>query len=263
MGYAFGFDFLERLRIACIGVTDDSKGSVVVERVCETFCHLPGSVCDDRHARAGHVARITTPARVYRDEISHRSAEHHGVKQRPVGDSVRSVRHLRPPALALTLNELALHPTVKPIAMIADAMKDVSRRSGIVLDLFGGSGSTLIAAHKTGRRARLCELDPIYCDRILRRWEIFAKDEAEHVACGWASRPPSEDPELGRRRAADDAGMIWRTVARRPKRDPEGASGIAASRAIGRARVMGSILLVRNAHAVPRPSRVTGNGERS
>jgi DNA modification methylase len=79
------------------------------------------------------------------------------------------------------LDELALHPTVKPVAMIADAIKDVSRRNGIVLDLFGGSGSTLIAAHKTGRRARLCELDPIYCDRILQRWEKFAKDDAELI----------------------------------------------------------------------------------
>jgi DNA modification methylase len=60
--------------------------------------------------------------------------------------------------------ELALHPTVKPVAMIADAIKDVSRRGGIVLDLFGGSGSTLIAAHMTGRHARICEIDPIYCD---------------------------------------------------------------------------------------------------
>ena len=49
------------------------------------------------------------------------------------------------------LEELALHPTVKPVAMIADAIKDVSRANGIVLDLFGGSGSTLIAAHKTGQ----------------------------------------------------------------------------------------------------------------
>jgi DNA modification methylase len=80
--------------------------------------------------------------------------------------------------------ELALHPTVKPAAMIADAIKDVSRRGGIVLDLFGGSGSTLIAAHMTGRRARLCELDPIYCDRIIARWEAFAKDDAEQIACG-------------------------------------------------------------------------------
>jgi len=82
------------------------------------------------------------------------------------------------------MDELELHPTVKPVAMIADAIKDVSQRNGIVLDLFGGSGSTLIAAHKTGRRAYLCELDPIYCDRIIRRWEEYAKDEAELIACG-------------------------------------------------------------------------------
>jgi DNA modification methylase len=91
------------------------------------------------------------------------------------------------------LEELALHPTVKPVRMIADAIKDVSRRCAIVLDLFGGSGSTLIAAHKTGRRARLCELDPAYCDRILRRWEIFAKDDAELIACGWAARAASPE----------------------------------------------------------------------
>jgi DNA modification methylase len=83
------------------------------------------------------------------------------------------------------MEELALHPTVKPVAMIADAIKDVSQRNGIVLDLFGGSGSTLIAAHKTGRRARLVELDPLYCDRILARWEVYAKDDAIQLACGW------------------------------------------------------------------------------
>ncbi len=82
------------------------------------------------------------------------------------------------------LDELALHPTVKPVQMIADAIKDVSQWGAIVLDLFGGSGSTLIAAHKTGRRGYLCELDPIYCDRIIRRWEAYAKDEAELIACG-------------------------------------------------------------------------------
>jgi DNA modification methylase len=80
------------------------------------------------------------------------------------------------------LDELALHPTVKPVAMITDAIKDVSHRGGVVLDLFGGSGATMIAAHKTGRRARLCELDPVYCDRILKRWETFAKDDAELIA---------------------------------------------------------------------------------
>jgi DNA modification methylase len=83
------------------------------------------------------------------------------------------------------LEELELHPTVKPVAMIVDAIKDVSKRKGIVLDLFGGSGSALIAAHKTGRRAYLCELDPVYCDRIIRRWETYAKDEAERIASGY------------------------------------------------------------------------------
>jgi len=67
--------------------------------------------------------------------------------------------------------ELAMHPTVKPVALIADAIRDCSRRGEIVLDCFGGSGSTLIAAEKTGRIGRLIEYDPLYCDTIVRRWE--------------------------------------------------------------------------------------------
>ena len=82
------------------------------------------------------------------------------------------------------MDELTLHPTVKPVQMIADAIKDVSGRGDIVLDLFGGSGSTLIAAEKTGRRAFMMELDPVYCDRILQRWEKYTKDEAELLVCG-------------------------------------------------------------------------------
>ncbi len=66
--------------------------------------------------------------------------------------------------------ELSMHPTIKPIAMIEDAIKDVTRRGEIVLDPFGGSGSTLIAAEKCGRRARLIEIDPLYCDVIVRRY---------------------------------------------------------------------------------------------
>lgn len=85
------------------------------------------------------------------------------------------------------LEELALHPTVKPVRMIADAIRDVSGRGDIVLDLFGGSGSTLIAAEKTGRRARLVELDPLHCDTIIARWEKIAKDEAEQLVCGWSA----------------------------------------------------------------------------
>lgn len=79
------------------------------------------------------------------------------------------------------MEELALHPTVKPVQMIADAIRDVSGRGDIVLDTFGGSGSTLIAAEKTGRRGYLCEMDRTNCDRTLARWEAYAKDDAEQL----------------------------------------------------------------------------------
>lgn len=82
------------------------------------------------------------------------------------------------------MDELSLHPTVKPVSMIVDAIKDVSKRNDIVLDAFGGSGSTLIAAHKAGRRGYLIELDPIYVDRIVRRWQSYANDDAVHAETG-------------------------------------------------------------------------------
>lgn len=85
---------------------------------------------------------------------------------------------------ASRLEELALHPTVKPVALLADAMLDCSHRNGIVLDAFGGSGSTMIAAERTGRRARLVELDPIYVDRAVRRWQAFAGENAVHAETG-------------------------------------------------------------------------------
>jgi DNA modification methylase len=69
--------------------------------------------------------------------------------------------------------DLALHPTVKPVALVADAIKDVTKRGEIVLDGFGGSGTTLLAAERTGRIARLIELDPLYCDVICRRYEAI------------------------------------------------------------------------------------------
>ena len=80
--------------------------------------------------------------------------------------------------------ELAMHPTVKPVAMIADAIRDCSKRGQIVLDAFGGSGSTLIAADKTGRIARLIEYDPLYCDTIVRRWETLTGKRAVLAATG-------------------------------------------------------------------------------
>jgi DNA modification methylase len=71
------------------------------------------------------------------------------------------------------LEELSMHPTVKPVALVADAMKDCSRRNGLVLDPFAGSGTVLIAAERTGRRARTLEIDPHYVDVAVRRWQDY------------------------------------------------------------------------------------------
>jgi len=71
-----------------------------------------------------------------------------------------------------------VHPTQKPVALPEEAIINSSKGSDIVLDLFGGSGSTLIAAEKTGRKARLMELDPKYCDVIVKRWEDFTGKKA-------------------------------------------------------------------------------------
>jgi DNA modification methylase len=77
--------------------------------------------------------------------------------------------------------ELALHPTVKPVALVADAIRDCSRRGETVLDPFGGSGTTLIVAERTGRVARLIEFDPAYCDTIIRRFEHLTGKRASHA----------------------------------------------------------------------------------
>ena len=80
--------------------------------------------------------------------------------------------------------DLQLHPTVKPVALIADLIRDCSRRNGVILDPFGGSGTTLIAAERTGRHARLIELDPLYVDCAVRRWEHLTNGRAVHAASG-------------------------------------------------------------------------------
>ena len=73
---------------------------------------------------------------------------------------------------------LAMHPTVKPVALVADVLLDASARGGLVLDPFLGSGSTLIAAEKVGRRAYGIEIDPGYVDCAIRRWERWTGKKA-------------------------------------------------------------------------------------
>lgn len=81
-------------------------------------------------------------------------------------------------------NLLKLHPTVKPVRMLADALMDASARGDIVLDPFLGSGSTLIAAERVGRVCRGIELDPRYVDTAIRRWQRYTGLKATHAASG-------------------------------------------------------------------------------
>jgi DNA modification methylase len=76
------------------------------------------------------------------------------------------------------MDDLKMHPTVKPVDMIADAMKDCSRRGSIILDSFCGSGSTIMAAEQVGRRAYCIEIDPGYADVAIRRWQRSTKKDA-------------------------------------------------------------------------------------
>jgi DNA modification methylase len=76
------------------------------------------------------------------------------------------------------------HPTQKPVELPERAINNSSKKGQLVLDLFGGSGSTLIACEKTGRHARLMELDPRYCDVIVKRWQQFTGKTATLEATG-------------------------------------------------------------------------------
>ena len=76
------------------------------------------------------------------------------------------------------MDELAAHPTVKPVAMVADALKDCTRRGDIVLDTFAGSGTTILASERVGRRAYAMEFEPRYLDVAIRRWQAFTRRDA-------------------------------------------------------------------------------------
>jgi DNA modification methylase len=90
------------------------------------------------------------------------------------------------------LAELAMHPTVKPVALVADAIRDCSKRGGIILDPFAGSGTVIIAAEKTGRVARALELHPHYVDVAVRRWQDYAGQDARNAKTGLTFAQTSE-----------------------------------------------------------------------
>lgn len=82
------------------------------------------------------------------------------------------------------LNDLAMHPTVKPVALLVEAIKDCTKRGDYVLDLFGGSGSTLLACERVGRRGLLLEIEPRFVDLTIRRWQDFTGKDVVHARTG-------------------------------------------------------------------------------
>ena len=101
--------------------------------------------------------------------------------------------------------ELSMHPTVKPVPMIMDAIKDTSKHGEIVLDPFGGSGSTLIAAEKTKRRARLIEFEPGYCEVTIKRWQKLVRQAAVLEATGETFETVLASRSAEMERLADEA----------------------------------------------------------
>jgi hypothetical protein len=98
---------------------------------------------------------------------------------------------------------LGMHPTVKPLALVADAIMDCSKRGALVLDAFAGSGTTLIAAERTGRKGYGIELDPYYIDTILRRFDEVYGLKAVHTP----TNKTFEEIETGRVAKARDGGQ--------------------------------------------------------
>jgi DNA modification methylase len=82
------------------------------------------------------------------------------------------------------LEDLQSHPTVKPVALVSDAMKDCTRRGDIVVDTFSGSGTTILAAERVGRRAFALEIEPRFVDVAIRRWQSFTRKDAIHLESG-------------------------------------------------------------------------------
>ena len=108
------------------------------------------------------------------------------------------------------MDELAVHPTVKPVAMVAEALKDCTRRGDIVLDTFAGAGTTILAGERVGRRAYSLEIEPKYVDVAIRRWQAFTRRDAVHADTGQTfeevaggrkdAQPAPSTPKSGRAR---------------------------------------------------------------
>jgi DNA modification methylase len=96
------------------------------------------------------------------------------------------------------MEELRAHPSAKPIALVADAIKDCTRRGDVVLDTFSGSGTTILAAERVGRHARGLEIEPRFVDVAIRRWQMFTRRDARHADSGLSFDELAAERQLSR-----------------------------------------------------------------
>lgn len=141
------------------------------------------------------------------------------------------------------MEQLKAHPTAKPVTMIADAIKDVTKRGYVVLDPFCGSGTTLLAAERTGRIARCMELDPLYVDTAIRRFQERFGVEAIHQETGLTFS------QLAEQRLDDDG-------AETASSEPQGGAGITSISSSNQAA--GPVPLVRKRQR-PKPRKISHN----
>jgi DNA modification methylase len=133
-----------------------------------------GSLYRSQHELIGVFLRVGDGPHANNVELGRHGRNRSNVWEYPGVNSFRAGR----------LDDLRAHPTVKPVALVADAIKDVTRRREIVLDAFCGSGTTILAAERVGRHAFALEIDPRFVDVAIRRWQTFTHRDAIHVDTG-------------------------------------------------------------------------------
>jgi hypothetical protein len=106
------------------------------------------------------------------------------------------------------MDDLKSHPTVKPVALVADAMKDCTRRGDIVLDTFCGSGTTILAAERVGRRAFGVEVEPRFVDVAVRRWQAFTRKDAVNLRTGKCFEEMAADRASGLAQPIESACQV-------------------------------------------------------
>jgi hypothetical protein len=117
------------------------------------------------------------------------------------------------------MDELRAHPTAKPVALVAEAMRDCTRRADIILDTFVGSGTTLMAAERIGRRARAMDIDPQYVDATIRRWQAFTRMDAVDAVSGRTFDQIAADNSAA---DADQSNRARRSTRRSSRQNPSG-----------------------------------------